>query len=219
MVVPTAAVLAKLKGVLFFDKRSSGSRGKSLAIDMPELALEKGDRLEVHARMCDVGMLDSMVAPCTLLFWRVKADTLTHRRVPLFDESIGITPSSTFALDSLHSMSLGVFQFLICRVMHVLVATNCWRVNETTQTAIAAMSMQLLTSELTAWCRSPSGAHATKIDTLKVSMFGGPPTFDCGLRGSETNGFLEFLVSVLLVRFTHIEHHADLRRAGLALVH
>ncbi len=44
VVVPTAAVLAKLKGLLFFDKRQHGSRGKSLAIDMPELLLEKGDR-------------------------------------------------------------------------------------------------------------------------------------------------------------------------------
>ena len=48
-------------------------------------------------------------------------------------------------------------------------------------------------------------------------MFGTLKNPDCSLRGAETNGFLEFLVTVLLPRFDTIPNHADLLKAGVAL--
>jgi len=216
--IRTKAELDLVRGLLFFDKRKAGVRGRCLQADIADLGLLKGDRLEVHLGMPDVCGLEALQAPCRLLFWRESSETLTHRRCPLFDDTvIHLIPETTFALDWLHLLSLGVFQTYIGIVVNLLLEHDCWKTRERTEDSISAMSVRLLAAELEAWYRSESGKHATKIDGLKASMFGTRARPQCSLRGAETNGLLEFLVAIALPKFSGIPNHADVLSAGVCL--
>ena len=68
--MPTAAVLSKLRGVLAYEKRKQGWKGRALVADVPELGLRGGDRLEASISMQDLGAVDTMAAPCDLLHRR-----------------------------------------------------------------------------------------------------------------------------------------------------
>jgi len=188
----------KVRGLLFYDKRKAGFKGLCLSADVPELNLRRVDRVEPTCAMPDVAQAHTLRAPCEMLFWRGSEDSLTHHRNPLLCIEQGLTPARAFATDCLHCRSLGVFGSYVALVVHLLLAANVWMVVETTTDAIAAMSFQLLASELEAWHRSPGGASATRIDCIKHTMFGSRDALGCALRGSETKVVLQFTVSFLL---------------------
>ena len=55
-------------------------KGRTLIVDVLELPLKRGDQVEPHVGMPDVGMIDSLELAegesVTLLFWRRSAETL-----------------------------------------------------------------------------------------------------------------------------------------------
>eukprot|EP00974_Lingulodinium_polyedra_P029610 2853052-Lingulodinium_polyedra.AAC.1 len=117
--VPDDAVLQRLLGILEYDKRRSGGKGRCAARDMPELGIVKGMRLEPFAGLRDVAHLDTAVVPpggLDLLFWDRTRETSVKRRNPLFGEGTRITPQS-LAVDELHTLFLGVFQQYILAVL------------------------------------------------------------------------------------------------------
>ena len=184
--------------------------------DYDEVGVLRGDRLEPHVGMPDIGAIFSMNAPCRLLFWRGSQDSLTHHRCPLFNERTGVVPETALAVDWLHCASLGVFQFYIGNVLQILFTANVWQVCETTEEAIAMMSCGRLNSELTAWYRT-EGGHATVIAGMRHTMFGTRASPECALKGAETNGLLEFLVTKVIRRF-EFPNAVEIRRAGNALL-
>ena len=132
VVVTTLAQLYRLRAALFYDKRkaNTASRGRALRVDIPDLQLLAGDRLEPHPKMPDVGAIDNFKAvPIELLFWRRSCETMTRHRNPLFDEDLGITAEETFVPDWLHALSLGVYQRIISWVWHKLFEINVFDVS------------------------------------------------------------------------------------------
>ena len=55
-------------GALFYDTKSNGSHGRALRVDVPQLGLLKGDRLEPSFSLADVSKLETLEVPCDLLF-------------------------------------------------------------------------------------------------------------------------------------------------------
>ena len=216
--VATTHLLNIIRARFFFDKRQGGAKGRALSEGVPEVGLLKGDRLEPDLSMPDVGMVDSISAPCTLLFWRSSAASSSSHRNPLFSEATGITPERCLAVDWLHCLSLGVFQNYLAIVVNMLFASNAWQTAESTAVGVAMVSCQLLSAELEAWYKSDAGRGYTRIQNLAHTMFGSHNAPTCLLKGAETNGFLAFVVGTLLDRHRALEHWSDVKRAGVALL-
>jgi hypothetical protein len=135
VVVKSMALLMRIRAALSYDKRKQGgSRGKALRLNIPELNLLAGDRVEPHPKMPDVGAIDActsvLLQGLELLFWRQSSVTLTQHRNPLFNAALGITPEDVLVPDWLHTLSLGVYKRIIAFVWHKLFAYNIFDVDE-----------------------------------------------------------------------------------------
>ena len=82
---------------LHYDKRPSGSKGRSLRQAIASLGLRPGDRLEPNASLPDVADFEGLALPARVLFWRPEEEPVCQHRCPLFDASIGITPNRSIA--------------------------------------------------------------------------------------------------------------------------
>jgi hypothetical protein len=104
-------VRARLLSCLAYDKRTTtnSSNGRALTHAIPELNLDKGDRLEPSRSLRDVGLLATVPLPLHIIFWKLSAQTKTKHRNPLFLDDTGIT-MATLAIDILHTLHLGVSQ-------------------------------------------------------------------------------------------------------------
>ena len=54
---------AILVGALFYDTRNNGAHGRALRVDVPQLGLLKGDRLEPSFSLADVSKLETLGLP------------------------------------------------------------------------------------------------------------------------------------------------------------
>ena len=84
----TKAQHSQIRASLRHDKRRQGNRGRCLAVDLPELQLQKGDRLEPSISTPDTGIgFDQMPVesfPLEVKFWRVSLESITRHSNPLF---------------------------------------------------------------------------------------------------------------------------------------
>ena len=97
--------------------------GRGLSSDVPALGLLKNDRLEPSATFPDVATIDKYNRgesdEICLLFWRRSFETHARHRNPFFSAELGVTPDS-FAVDWMHTLSLGPMNRFIARFCHML---------------------------------------------------------------------------------------------------
>ena len=141
---------------LRYDKRPTGSRGRSLVVNVPEFGLLTEDRLEATPSCPDVGpVLDDLSAvDRRLRFWRRSSETLTRRRNPIFNKETWIEPDKVFVPDWLHCLSLGCYKDLVCRVWHTLFEWNVIDVDkreQTTHPAFITVNVHILKELLFGW--------------------------------------------------------------------
>ena len=116
-----------LREVLKEDRRSQGSHGFAVTGAIPELELIVGDRLEATPTMPNVATFFSINEyPASVLFWRPSSDTLTRRRNPLFDSSLGITVHRSLTIDVLHDLYLGVMNIFCHFVVWWMIGKHIW---------------------------------------------------------------------------------------------
>ena len=196
VIVPTIALLYRLRAALHYDKRKAvnAGRGRVLKVDLPELQLLAGDRLEPHEKMPDVGVIDDCkTAPIELLFWRRSCETIARHRNPLFDEDLGITPENIFVPDWLHSLSLGVYKRIINVAWHRFFEMNMFDVDELQRSVrhvFVESCVLRLREKLFAWYRTEAiaGRNHTRVQNLTAGMVGLSQDHQLGSHGSETNG-------------------------------
>ena len=123
----SAAQHRRLLDLLHYDSRPTGSLGRSLLQDFDELNLKVGDRLEPCNLLVDVGeQFNSLTEfPRTVLFWRPSEQTLCLHHCPLFDPLLGLSPTRSIALDTLHTLNLGVMNSLCKEVVWFFLAVCC----------------------------------------------------------------------------------------------
>ena len=102
----------RIRGCLDYDKRENGPRGRALNWPLPDLGLDKGDRLEPSPAMPNIGAGFDMhdIFPVKLLFWRRKNETSSRHRNPLFEPETGINPYEVICIDGMHTNSEGTVQ-------------------------------------------------------------------------------------------------------------
>ena len=124
---------------------------------------------------------------------------MARRRCPLFDETIGITPQTSLTIDWLHCLSLGVFKVWAMHCYLSLLDNNVFNVLGSREDVRTRSAIRLRTL-LFAWYSSEerAGRSHSRVQDLTESMLGSRSTDILGLHGSETNGFVRFLVGIIL---------------------
>jgi hypothetical protein len=138
-VVIDARTHAVLCGLLHYDKRQHGNRGRCLVAPCPELGLEAGDRLTEEANLGDVSNFDDLNEfPRPVVFWRQAQDTLTRHRNPVFSKELGSTPGRSLTVDVLHCLNLGVMLTFCRHIILFLLGSGVWGVHGTMAEQIEA---------------------------------------------------------------------------------
>ena len=89
VVIENKMMYDRIRTVLVWDFRtsSSGFAGRAINEDLPDVGpvgLFRGDRLEPNPLLPDIADVDDIETfPCTALFWRAKAETISKHRNPL----------------------------------------------------------------------------------------------------------------------------------------
>ena len=194
--VATWSDLTKIRGSLIYNDKDT-VRGRGLNNDLPEFNLKKNDRLEPTLDMLDVGEIDAWkeasFEPATLNFWRRSAETYARHRNPFLEAELG-TNLESFAVDWLHSLSLGPMNKFLARFCMQLFTLNCWRAGpavSSSQERLHTHGVQCLKADLFAWYADEQrrGILHTRVQNLTDTMF---TENHINFHGSECNHFLKF---------------------------
>ena len=215
-------------GLLVYDKRDTGSRGRALTRPVPELGLLKDDRLESGEDLHDVGMLESLIPtparPVRVIFWRPSSETLARHRNPIFDAALGITPRRCINGDTLHCIYLGVILVFCRHVICFFFLTSGIFARFGTSDEVLAVAISRIGHALNVWYRNRRSAFPaetlTEVHDITRKMVGDPSDRKMKTKGAESWGMLLFLNDQLA---THIDKlgagGARLLNAGRSLEH
>jgi hypothetical protein len=213
-----------LRGLLVYDKRKDGSHGRALNANYGALELLAGDRLEPTPTLMDVGAGFDRISqfPCPVQFWRPSANTICHHRCPLFDKSIGITPTDTIRLDLLHALFLGPMHSWCKLAMWMVLMCGAWGSIETTAVELLTIAVLSMRAELMRWYKVrhqlfPSEV-LTRVSDLTVKMVGAKDDRKLKTKAMETYGLMFFLTDMLEKYKVQIgSKAAPMREAGQML--
>ena len=211
-----------VRASLFYDKRKHGARGRALAVDVPELGLQAGDRLEPSATVQDVGAGFDLSNPGRATFWRIPEAPETHHRNPLVDEELGLGPDS-LVVDELHALSHGVFKYFLQDFTWTCFEANIWQIRELGAEAQLVSNCRRHRTELFEWYKRETlaGREHARVQDFTSAMVGSSAKRDMRLHAAEMNGFLHFSGD-LIRRFRHAlpnAAHWDRAQKGLAAMH
>lgn len=204
-VVLSADLHRQIAAALFYDKRKQGSHGRALRRAVPQAGLEKGDRLEPSSELRDVALFDSLSRfPTTVTFWRPGAETMAKHRNPLFAEELGIGLDA-FAVDTLHTLHLGVYQKLLARIWWLLLLQDAWGVAELAggrwnQEELLANGVLRLRAALQRWYGEWDAAHpgnpVNRLQDLTLKTLGDRDALCIRTKAAETRPLLRFTVAL-----------------------
>ena len=219
--LPDVATRDLVVRALRYDKRSGGSNGRALAVDIPHLDLLAGDRLEPSESLRDVSLLDDVQTPIDILFWRCAEDTATRHRNPVFDLDTGVT-LDCLTVDLLHALNLGVMLKFCAVVLWCLIDSDVFPKAGTSEENVQN-AVLLLRAQLMAWYRQQQRERPerslTRVSDLTVKMIGSRHDPKCKTKGAETFGLLLFLNSQLATHRLILGRTGQrLLRAGTCLV-
>lgn len=201
-------------------RRPNGPRGLALLEDVPLHGLCRGDRLEPtfdmeNTYVCYTWTADTFPGTprYSLRFWRRSAETHARRRSPLFADHLGTAPCDILAVDYLHALSKGVFQYWGASFFKAFFSCDAMRTGARAYSEKKELSVMLLRARLWAWYKEErqAGIPHTELQQLVPSFFGSQkkPTMD--LHASETNHFIRFAKVVFTEHGTGMPHAAQWR--------
>ena len=216
-VVLTDEAYRKVRASLFYDNRPKGSRGRALALDLPEVGpgLRAGDRLEPCSEVPDVGEGFDRGNPGSALFWRIPERPAVHHRLPIFDAALGTGPDS-LVVDGLHAGSHGAYKQCCTEFTWECFEANCWGAHDSSAEGRLAINADRLRGDLFAWYGDEhrAGRKHAEVQALTHHMLGSAGSHDLKLHAAEMNGYLHFCCS-LVERFQQKLPRAALWRKAL----
>ena len=92
------------------------------------ITLHKGDRLEPSPELMDWAKLEETM-PTSLTFWRRSSESFCKHRCVLFDPGMGTCLEDICAIDSMHTIVLGIMSQLVLEVCWSLMSGNPWKLD------------------------------------------------------------------------------------------
>ena len=192
--------------------------------------LKAGDRLEPSAHMPDVFKILSLAVenlPVTVTFWRHSKNPIVNHRNPVICAELGIG-YSTFSIDVLHCLHLGVFLAYSSRVIWFLLEVDAFGTRETRKDDHLKVSADALSNHLSHWYKGyekklepQAKAGLTKVSYFTDKMLGKPDGKKMiKLKAAESRHFMEFCLDMTRHYKDVLEpvcDYANLLRAGETL--
>ncbi len=219
IVVWTREQLDKLVANLVYDKsnHSKSSRGRKLVRDLPEWGLLKNDRLEPTIEVWDINDLKADNLPISLVFWRRVSEYLSRHRNPLFRDPY-VASMEVIAVDEMHTMHLGLYNFYVAFVFHHLIAQDVFQVGGGSQEHKRALAVARLRSELWDFYRERALTHPGEPDYRIADLYPAMISeFGITTKAAETSGLLPFAVK-MVARYPGLRNQPSLLGAGIALL-
>lgn len=232
--VATAADRDAIVGQLMFRKGRTGfGREIKSGVAVNGVVLEARDRLSPTPTMPDVMLLDSAVPPFTLVFWRPRRDFARRlrdpvvRRNPVFAEDICAGPAEVLAVDTLHTVYLGVIMRLVSAILWRMLLANTWNIHGS-QEQILEMGVRRMAAHMLRWfeeARTPSDRRVATLslpmlgDRMGCTVGGAEPHAGCPMRlkGAEMGSLLPWSLALLEQHGQAVAHRAALLAAGRSL--
>ena len=198
---PTDEQWRRLRASLIYDHSddTNAGHGRVLAMDVVELGLEKGDRLDPSPECRDIGGGFDRERPRKITMWRRSRETHSRRRNPFFVTELGTDIVSIGGSDWLHTFSLGVLLRWLGWFVRYLIDCNVFRCSVLARTQRTKYTLRRLTVELHQWLKheAKQGRNHTQIRRIQPNMLGNYHRPVLKLFGAQANTFLKFCGSVL----------------------
>ena len=167
-------------------------------VDIERLGLKAGDRLEPSMGLLDVGKFDYIAAyPFIVLFWRQTCSPVTYHRNPIICSQL-FTGVHCFAVDTLHTLHLGVFKQWILRALWCLLVADVFGCGATQHKEIIRLGLLSFKAALFKWYaveekRYPS-KKLSRIANLTPSMIGSEGGSYLRTKAGENSALLRFVL-------------------------
>ena len=183
-----------------------GACGRSLGRNFPILDLYKGYRLEPSHLLPDVSAFDDISEfPARVLFWSHQDETSAKHRNPLLDPEIGVG-LGTFAIDTLHTLNLGIYQKFLARAWWALVEADAWNVipqmggrrniEEMALNSVGHLKRALWDFYETFEAANP-GVKLNRLEELSVKTLGSRDSCSLNTKAAECRPLLRFTAILL----------------------
>ena len=220
VLIPSRAMHARIRALLVYDRRKKGSHGRALQVDIVDLGLLRGDRLEPTTDLPDVAMFDDITDfPVQVLFWRVSAETRVRRRFPVFGDDTMVT-LACLAVDTLHTIHLGVVLVFVSYALWHLISENVYGFQGSTEDRLQ-QSVSLMRARLFVfydeWDLQHPGKSVCRLTNLTTQMLGDKDKPRLHAKAAEAAGILPFCVAELAQRAADTEKGRLLQAAGAAV--
>lgn len=202
----SASSYAKVKALLQFDSRPTGSHGLALIVDVPEANLLAGDRVEPTPEMPDVGrVFDIADVPCNVLFWRVAEQTLVHHRCGLWSRELHMSPELNIAVDLLHTWYLGPVLLWARETLWCILDSRIWSPAGGVRETADGVSLNVINAELRSFYKAwdeGSQHKLSRINRITRKMLGKPSSHKLRkVKAIQAWGLVLFLVKHFLPKY------------------
>ena len=214
-----------------------GPRGRGRTIrrhlHLNNVMLLPGDRIVPSPIMLDTRVVDDAPLPLTVLLWRGRFDAggsctdAVVNRCPLFSEALGTSPSSSLAIDDLHTLNYGpMMRWTSAAIWRILLRKSWGFAGSETQ--CRDLAARRLRHHLFSWYDDKGISAERRLGDLTMTMIG--DDMGCGIgaealphpgcamksKAAETQVLFEWALDLLL-EYTDIPCHAEMLAAGRAL--
>ena len=171
--------------------------------------------------MQDIAMIDDMLAPVRVLFWRTSQETMVKHRCPLIDPLLGIVPERVLCLDVLHTLHLGPCHTYVVYATWALLRARAFGDHDALTQDGLILACMALRQELHRWYRERHSAcpseNLTRVHNVEPKVVGSSEKPKFKAKAAETYGLLLF-VNYMLHRYHGvIPSGKQLHDGGLAL--
>ena len=136
-----------------------------------------------------------------VVWWRPSNETLVRHRNPIWDPRLGIMPSTSLVVDTLHTLDLGVMKNYCAYMMWFLINSGVWGQGRATESEQVLVAVGQIRKMLLVWY----GVHhtafpndrLTQLQDLTIKMLGNKNRRTLKTKGAETWGVLLFIVFTL----------------------
>jgi len=186
--------------------------------------LAAGDRLECSRELMVPTEFHEKSVPFRATFWRARFDCLkrcidsVRHRCPLFSTRLGTSPARSLAIDTLHTVYLGIMMRITCAILMRLLWANPWDVSD-------AKRIQRLEADMFVYYDKKKIPHQNRVNLMTPKMMPNPndPEHAGGilkLKASETYVVLKFAIYELeqFIASCDIYKGKELLEAARALV-
>eukprot|EP00959_Pyramimonas_sp_CCMP1952_P001304 26725-Pyramimonas_sp.AAC.1 len=125
------------------------------------VVLNVGDRLVPSSALLDIAAVETRELPRRVTLWRARLDhdgrvmDPVNGRCPIFSRAIGTSPYHNLAVDSLHTIFLGVAMRWMSAALWRLALTNPWNVKGSLEQALPII-VTMIKLDMDKWVRDPA---------------------------------------------------------------